>query len=332
MREIKKLNLVSEVNKKKLEQFYIDNCLESVLPEEVAVLIEGGKWLGVSGRDGELLLGFAFDDSIRGEGALDDMLSFWIKDTFDKYDTLFIFTKREYSVQFQNGGFKELAHTEKSAFLIRSQKTISQMLGSPIKREGEIGCAVMHANPTTLGHLSLIKRAKKECDYLYVFLLSNDSLLPYEIRRQMLTKSLDMENIEKVEVVKGGSLIISRATFPSYFLKEKKLIDREHAIIDALVFKNYVVDEFGIVKRFLGSEPLDKSTAIYNKVIEKVLNPEVEVKIFERLEHDGRAISATRVRKSFLEKDYKAVKSLVPSGTYQVLIQREDEVRKCWMS
>lgn len=332
MREIKKLNLSSEYNLNKLEEFYLENGLEPVVPDEVAVLMEDGEWLGVSGRSGELLLGFATKASIRGEGALDLLLSFWIRDTFGKEDTLFLFTKRENIPQFRSGGFVELARTDQSAFLIRSEQSVHQMLGSPVKKTGRVGGIVVHANPTTLGHLSLIQRAKKELDYLFVFLLSNDQLLPYEIRREMLNRALDDIGMENVEVVDGGSLVISRATFPSYFLKDRQLIDREHAIIDALIFKNYVAPEFGITTRFLGDEPLDKSTAIYNEVLQEYLPPEIEVKIVKRVEHDGMPISATRVRRKFLAGDWEGLDKLVPQTTIEVLKAREEEVRKCWMS
>lgn len=327
MRVIKKIDI--EENRERIRKFYIDNGIRSEIPKEVAVMMDDGEWIAVSGRTNSLLSGFAIKEEMRGEGILDSLLSFWIKESFYEIDTLYVFTKREYSDKFQSGGFKELAHTDTSAFLIRSSKSIADLYCNPEIREGVKGCVVMHANPFTKGHLYLIEEALKEVDFLYIFLLSNDERLPYELRLKMIEKSIDFHN---AKVISGGDLIISRETFPSYFLKDDALIDSEHASIDALVFKNHIAPLFGISKRFLGEEPLDPSTEIYNKTLKEILSPEIELRIIPRKSISGNIISATKVRKAFLEGDEDLFREMLPKGTLQIINDNREEVRRCWKS
>lgn len=325
MEEIKKLNLSNETNRLKLENFYKSQEIKPDAFDEAAVLMDNEKIIAASARRGYLLLGFVIDKSYQGEGILDLLLSFWIKETFYETDTLFIFTKPEYSKKFQNNGFKELASTEKSAFLIR-QKISEQQKMPPQK--GKIGAAVIHANPFTLGHLHLIKKSKEEVDYLYVFLLSSNYSLPFELRLKMAENSL--KNINGVELRSGGFLIISREIFPSYFLKEQTLINEEHAKIDALVFKNHIAKNLSITQRFLGEENFDPSTALYNKKLLEILPPEISVKIFPRIKVSEKEISASNVRKAFLSGDFETVKNMIPKGTLSVLLENSSEIKKHW--
>ena len=52
-----------------------------------------------------------------------------------------------------------------------------------------VGAAVMNCNPFTKGHRYLIETAAKECDRLYVFVLSEDKSFFPAADRMMLVKS-----------------------------------------------------------------------------------------------------------------------------------------------
>ena len=89
---------------------------------------------------------------------------------------------------------------------------------------------------------------------------------------------------------------------------------------------------YGITKRFVGEEPTDPETARYNEILKKTLPPAVEVEVYPRLEKDGAPITATAVRRAFLENDWETVQKLVPEGTFAMLSKNRAEVRKCWGS
>ena len=51
--------------------------------------------------------------------------------------------------------------------------------------------------------------------------------------------------------------MISRATFPEYFLKEQVTIDHSWAGIHLLLFREYIAPALGVTHRYVGSEPFD---------------------------------------------------------------------------
>jgi [citrate (pro-3S)-lyase] ligase len=51
----------------------------------------------------------------------------------------------------------------------------------------------------------------------------------------------------------------------------------------------------------------------------------VQVEVIPRLEKDGRAVSASTVRKLLIEERWEEVKALVPETTFEFLQSREAE-------
>lgn len=72
--------------------------------------------------------------------------------------------------------------------------------------------------PSPGGHRHLVEYAAARCPHLYVFVLSEETGdFPAADRLELVRRgTADLPN---VDVVPGGDYIISRATFPAYFLQ-----------------------------------------------------------------------------------------------------------------
>ena len=175
----------------------------------------------------------------------------------------------------------------------------------------------MNCNPFTLGHRYLIETAAQACEHVYIFILSEDqSLFSADDRMEMVRSgTADLSN---VTVLPTGPYLISCATFPTYFLKDRDLAVQVHCKLDIQIFEAYFVPRFGITHRYVGTEPLSPMTAQYNTALKKNLQKTVLVEV-PRLETGNMPISASAVR-SALDRN-EDIRALVPESTYRYLTQ-----------
>ena len=105
--------------------------------------------------------------------------------------------------------------------------------------EGEnkkvVGAAVMNCNPFTKGHRFLIETAAKECDRLYVFVLSEDKS-EFSAADRMNMVKLGTADLPNVTVLPTGPYLISAATFPTYFLKNRDGAEQVQCLLDIAIF------------------------------------------------------------------------------------------------
>ena len=189
-----------------------------------------------------------------------------------------------------------------------------------------IGGIVMNANPFTLGHRYLVQQACKECDWVHLFVVQeNASEFPYEDRLDLIKAGVaDLKNLT---IHPGSDYLISRATFPSYFLKNQKIINHCHMALDLQLFRKDIAPALGITRRYVGTEPMCAVTAQYNKEMaywlttDEVDAPAIELHEIERRQQAAQPISACRVRDLLARKGPEAVKALVPESTYRYLWQ-----------
>ena len=196
---------------------------------------------------------------------------------------------------------------------------------APVEDFENVGAAVMNCDPFTLGHQYLIETAAKSCDHLYVFVLSEDrSHFSASARMEMV--KLGTAHIPNVTVLPTGPYMISNATFPTYFLKNRDDADNIHCQLDIEIFSRYFAPTFGIKRRFVGTEPLSPLTNRYNEALKSYL-PQVGIDLIEipRLENSETPISASAVRKAWQLQDWDAVKALVPATTYHYLQTLQQE-------
>ena len=178
------------------------------------------------------------------------------------------------------------------------------------------GVVVMNCNPFTLGHRYLIEQAAKQVERLYVMVVKEDcSLFAYTERKAMVEQGV--ADIENVSVIDGSDYAISRATFPTYFLKRLDDAADTQMLLDLDLFRRHIAPALGATVRFVGTEPTDQLTRRYNQLMHEALK---DVRETARLEKDGNAVSASRVRKAMEEGDMNTIRQLVPPTTLPYII------------
>ena len=178
------------------------------------------------------------------------------------------------------------------------------------------GVVVMNCNPFTLGHRYLIEQAAKQVERLYVMIVREDcSLFAYTERKAMVEQGV--ADIENVSVIDGSDYAISRATFPTYFLKRLDDAADTQMLLDLDLFRRHIAPALGATVRFVGTEPTDQLTRRYNQLMHEALK---DVRETARLEKDGYAVSASRVRKAMEEGDMNTIRQLVPPTTLPYII------------
>ena len=287
--------------------------------ETTVLLWDEDNLIATGSRRGNVLKYIAVDESRRGEDLTAKVLTALRQDAFSAgHRHLFLYTKPGNKWMFSSLFFYPIAQTESVLLMEDKKDGISQFLSSlPAPAKGEkIGAAVMNCNPFTLGHRFLIDKGANECDHLYVFVLSEEAG-PIQAKDRLEMVKLGTKDIPNVTVLPTGPYLISAATFPTYFLKERDKAAEVQCALDIAIFAQYFARHFHITHRFVGQEPLSPMTQQYNEQL-KALLPQTVVEI-PRLEQRNTPISATAVRAAMELGDHDTVKKLVPQTTYDYL-------------
>ena len=237
---------------------------------------------------------------------------------------LFLYTKPDRAPLFEGCGFHQIVEVPGHACLMENTpvgiRDYCESLRAFRQQGQRIGCVVLNANPFTLGHLDLVRRALRECDWLHVFVVAEDaSTIRYADRLDMVRAGL--AGMDRLTVHGGSRYLISKATFPSYFLKDSREVETCGTAIDLLIFRSYIAPALGITHRFIGNEPFCRVTRKYNEDMFKWLESEsvegapIHVVEIPRLEVDGRAVSASEVRQLLAKGDFAAMTALTPVTT-----------------
>jgi len=184
------------------------------------------------------------------------------------------------------------------------------------------GAIVMNCNPFTLGHKYLIEHAASKTEHLYIFVVEEDkSEFSFKDRYKLVKQNTkDMQN---VTVLPSGKFIISSLTFDAYFgksgISEQQAVEQD-ASFDLLIFAAAIAPTLNIKTRFVGQEPFDPLTRHYNEEM-KTLLPEYGCNVVEipRLEKDGGAVSASRVRKLLKDGNFEEIGRMVLEASLKYL-------------
>ncbi len=292
--------------------------------ERVALVWDDDTLIATGSREGNILKCIAVDEARRGEDLTATVLSELQKDAFSEgYSHLFLYTKPENCAMFTSLFFYEVTRTDKVLLMENRKDGVKDFVKTLSKEdaEGTVGSIVMNANPFTLGHRYLVEKAAAECDRIYVFVLSEDkSEFSFEDRFRLVKEGT--KDISNVTVLPTGPYLISSATFPTYFLKERDKASEVHCLLDIEIFSKYYAPYFNITKRFVGTEPISPMTNMYNKALfENLPKKGIEVIEIERVEKEAEPVSASRVRALMKEDKMDEVKKLVPETTYNHLLE-----------
>jgi len=244
---------------------------------------------------------------------------------------LFLLTSPDNVKAFQGGGFYPLVTLDNRATLMENtpvgiQRYCRKLRTHRQDQAANVGAIVMNANPFTSGHRYLIEQAAKACDWLHIFVVEED-LSAFSFQERFAMVQAGSCHLPTVTVHPGSRYIISRGTFPGYFLKEKQIINEVYSAIDLIMFRRYIAPALNIRQRFVGTEPFCKVTAQYNCAMhywleDKMILPDAMIKVNEITrvtDENNLPISASAVRTALKRKDIDAVKRMVPATTLPFL-------------
>lgn len=290
--------------------------------EQTALLWDGEQLVAAGSRAGNLLKCIAVDPLRRGEDLTATVLTALRKDAFDAgHRHLFLYTKPINRFLFSSLFFYPIAASDRVLLMEDKRDGIKEFLSTLPEDHGggTVGACVMNCNPFTWGHHHLIETAARECDRVYVFVLSEEkSAFPAADRLRLVREgTADLKN---VTVLPTGPYLISSATFPTYFLKEREKAGEAQCMLDIEIFAKYYAPRFSINRRYVAEEPLSPLTAQYNAALKEHL-PRKGIRLIEipRLEREGTPISASAVRAHLQNGEWEQLEKLVPPTTLNYL-------------
>ena len=355
--EIQTLNPATPRQRQRIEAFLKRNGLRiDDMNYYAAVLDDDGEMIAGGGLKDDVIKCVAVDDAHKGEAIANTLVSHLISHANQEgYGCIKLFTKPKNRQLFESLSFRLLAEAPEAILMETGIGGISNTVEAlkKIKEESEKykeynkeckedskecrentsylttsppqhlnttpprgGVVVMNCNPFTLGHRYLIEQAAKQVERLYVMVVREDcSLFAYTERKAMVEQGV--ADIENVNVIDGSDYAISRATFPTYFLKRLDDAADTQMLLDLDLFRRHIAPALGATVRFVGTEPTDQLTRRYNQLMHEVLK---DVREINRLEKDGNAVSASRVRKAMEEGDMNTIRQLVPPTTLPYII------------
>ena len=355
--EIQTLNPATPRQRQRIEAFLKRNALRiDNMNYYAAVLDDDGEMIAGGGLKDDVIKCVAVDDAHKGEAIANTLVSHLISHANQEgYGCIKLFTKPKNRQLFESLSFRLLAEAPEAILMETGIGGISNTVEAlkKIKEESEkykeynkeckedskkckentsylntstpqhlnttmqpTGCIVMNCNPFTLGHRYLIEQAAKQVERLYVMVVKEDcSLFAYTERKAMVEQGV--ADIENVSVIDGSDYAISRATFPTYFLKRLDDAADTQMLLDLDLFRRHIAPALGATVRFVGTEPTDQLTRRYNQLMHEALK---DVREINRLEKDGNAVSASRVRRAMEEGDMNTIRQLVPPTTLPYII------------
>ena len=357
--EIQTLNPATPRQRQRIEAFLKRNALRiDDMNYYAAVLDDDGEMIAGGGLKDDVIKCVAVDDAHKGEAIANTLVSHLISHANQEgYGCIKLFTKPKNRQLFESLSFRLLAEAPEAILMETGIGGISNTIEAlkKIKEESEKykeynkeckedskkckentsylntstpqhltttpprgGVVVMNCNPFTLGHRYLIEQAAKQVKRLYVMVVREDcSLFAYTERKAMVEQGV--ADIENVNVIDGSDYAISRATFPTYFLKRLDDATDTQILLDLDLFRRHIAPALGAEVRFVGTEPTDELTRRYNELMMESLGKDHVVQI-PRLENGGVAVSASRVRRAMESNSLKEAAQLVPPTTLPYII------------
>ncbi|MFA0193584.1 [citrate (pro-3S)-lyase] ligase [Vibrio artabrorum] len=286
---------------------------------------EDNELVGCVALVGNIVKYFAIKEAFKGEGLSRSMVTEILLTAHQLgRKSLSIFTTPDKVTIFESMGFTPLTSLNRNSVLLINRPDKLQQLQDDLRKQrvsgDKIGVVVINANPFTKGHAYIAEQSASQCDWLHIFVVNdNDQEFSFVDRFAMVKQGTS--HLSNITVHAGNEFIISRRTFPSYFLKKSGLVNQLHAEIDCEVFKKYIAPSLAITHRFVGSEPNCAVTNNYNGVMKQNLPPQIQVTELERLNTEGSCISASTARRQ-LSQTASSIVNLLPITTINYLIEK----------
>lgn len=268
---------------------------------------------------GHTIKQLAVDPEFEGLGLMASVLSALISEAAARgVHRLFLCTKPENLSMFRSMGFHTLIEIKDAVLLENRRDGLERFLESIPKYDGVCGAVVCNCDPFTLGHRHLIEYAASRCDALYVFAVSEKgSMFSPEERLEMIRRGT--ADIAGCHVFESDLYLVSRATFPAYFIRDESRADLVKSDLDIELFCKRIAPALNISRRFAGEEPFSPVTRAYNERMKELL-PANGISFEEIPRLSG--ISAGRVRSLIEAGSLEAVREMVPESSYEIIQRR----------
>lgn len=303
---------------------FLDRLSLSFDPKvQVTVLLEeDGELLATGSRDKNLLKCIGVSPERRGEGLAAAVMTVLVQDAIAAgFSHLFLFTTPSNQELFSGLGFYPVAATGDVLLMENQKNGVRDFVASFAVPDTKsiTGAIVANANPFTNGHLYLVETAAGQCGTVHLFILSEEqSTFPFEVRMELAQKAA--ARFPNVFVHPTGEYLISSATFPNYFLKDKSRTEEVNCALDLEVFCKCFAKPLHITRRYVGEEPFCPVTACYNQALRETLPGNgIELITIPRREENGLAVSASQVRRLLAEGKLEEIRPLVPEPTFSYL-------------
>ncbi len=321
--EIRRVPLSLKFEKKRTEEFLHHNGLRLEDVDYYAgVFNSEDEMLAGGGLQGNILKCIAVDDRLRDTGMGSRLISHLVSIATASNNTVRCFTKPSNRDIFESLGFRTIAKAPQAILMEMGNPGISGYISylKELRREGRNGVIVMNGNPFSKGHRYLIEQASGLVDNLYVIMVGEDrSLFTADERLAMATGAC--RDLTNVTICHGSTYAISALTFPTYFIKEVSDAAPTQISLDLDLFATHIVPALGISVRFVGSEPTDRLTCLYNGLMHEQLLPRgMEVIEIERMQLNGEVVSASKVRGYLADSNLAGALNMVPSSTAPYII------------
>ena len=285
----------------------------------IALMTDDDRLIACGALAGHTVKQLAVSSDAEGQGAMAAVLSALIAEAHAAgVHRLFLCTKPENLSMFRSMGFHAVIDTKDAVLLENRKGGLDSFLASIPEYDGVCGAVVCNCDPFTLGHRHLIEYAASHCDNLYVFAVSEKgSMFSPEERLEMIRKGT--ADIENCHVFESDLYLISRATFPAYFIRDESRADLVKSDLDIELFCRRIAPALNISIRFAGEEPFSPVTRAYNERMKELLPANgIAFEEIPRLSE----ISAGKVRTLIEAGDTEAVREMVPESTYEVIQRR----------
>jgi len=322
----------------KMVKAFADKYHIDYVPEEAdrTIIMEttSGDIVGTGSTLGNVIKTVIVDEKFQGSNAFSKIVSTLSEILLKEHKHIFIYTHPKNKHLFTGLGFNCLAeappHYLLFEFGFHTMNKYQEYLKS-LAAEGnpESSALVMNCNPFTYGHQFLIEKASSESKVVYLFVVETEkSIFPFATRWELIKKGT--AHLDNVIMVKTDDYLVSRVSFPKYFLKDTHAdeITANQARLDLTVFIDHIAPILNIKKRYVGTENYCVTTASYNHEMKELLPKHgIEVEEVKRkaLGVDD-YISASKIRKALKEDAWETIHEKVPQTTYDFL--KSDEAKE----
>lgn len=314
----------------RLKQFLAYNSLkyDEGIEHTVCIFNEEGEIKATGSVEQNVIKCVAVSPEYQGMGLGEKIVTNLMYYEIEKGRThVFLYTKPENQQIFAELGFYTIICTtdilfmenRKTGFLQYVQKLRLETKSEALEKGKKIGCVVANCNPFTLGHLHLIKTALKICDFVHLFIVS-DNRSQFTEKQRLEMAEIGIEGLDRVFLHKTSEYIVSAATFPTYFFKDKVKAQEADCVLDLKLFAERIAPALNIKERFVGNEPFCRITEGYNQEMKNLFpDYDIQVREIKRMEVHGKAVSASRVRNLIDKGKIQEVRQMVPEKVFNYL-------------